>query len=95
MPISYDDFRFVSRVWESFGTAPCHERVAEPKPVPAEIQRLQELLFEHGRALPEGVYVEAMDCLMAIAGRPPAIRIHCAAAYAAGTSLPVQPYMYR
>ena len=74
MPISYDDFRPVSRLWESFGTAPCRVPIAEPVRVPSEIQRLQELLFEHSDALPEGVYLEAMDCLKAIAGRPPAGR---------------------
>jgi hypothetical protein len=39
------------------------------QPVPVEVQRLQELLFEHSGALPEGAYLEAMDCLKAMAYR--------------------------
>ena len=39
------------------------------EPVPVEVQQLQELLFEHSGALPEGAYLEAMDCLKALAGR--------------------------
>ena len=72
MPMRYEEFRPISRLWLTLAPKPCHVRVVEPVRVRVEIQRLQELLFEHGRALPEGVYLEAMDCLMAIAGRPPA-----------------------
>ena len=69
MPIPYEEVRPISRLWGTFSAEPCHVPVVEPVRVPSEIQRLQELLFEHSGALPEGAYLEAMDCLMAIAGR--------------------------
>ena len=47
----------------------CLGEVLNIEPVPVEVQRLQELLFEHSSALPEGAYLEAMDCLKAMAYR--------------------------
>eukprot|EP01047_Picozoa_sp_COSAG01_P015997 COSAG01_NODE_809_length_13431_cov_12.268677_5_plen_82_part_00 len=75
MPIPYEQFRPVSRLWVTMADEPCRSHVSGEvlniKPVPVEVQRLQELLFEHSGALPEGAYLEAMDCLKALADRRP------------------------
>jgi hypothetical protein len=69
MPIPYEEFRPVSRLWVTMADEPCRSHVSGEvlQPVPVEVQRLQELLFEHSGALPEGAYLEAMDCLKALA----------------------------
>ena len=48
MPIPYEEFRPVSRLWVTMADEPCRSHVSGEvlniEPVPVEIQRLQELL---------------------------------------------------